>query len=156
MMLMLNVHPSRSADLLSPDRVQFSEPITATEYRDGFGNVCTRIVAPSGRLTIANEFTVQDSGEPDETAPGAVQHPVEELPDDVLVFLLGSRYCETDRLSEAAWSLFGHGPGGWPLVQAITDYVHQHIAFSHDAARTRPSPARPARSPDVSPVRRRP
>ena len=135
MMLVLNVHPSRSASLLSPDRIQFSEPIAATEYRDSFGNACTRIVAPAGRLTIANEFTVQDSGEPDETAPGAVQHPVEELPDDVLVFLLGSRYCETDRLSDTAWSLFGNTRPGWDRVHAIISYVHERITFGYEYAR---------------------
>lgn len=135
MMLVLNVHPSRSADLLSPDRIQFSEPVAATEYRDSFGNVCTRIVAPAGRLTIANEFTVQDSGEPDEAAPGAVQHPVEALPDDVLVFLLGSRYCETDRLSDTAWSLFGNTRPGWDRVHAICSYVHERITFGYEYAR---------------------
>ena len=135
MMLMLNVHPSRSTDLLSPDRIQFSESITATEYRDSFGNVCTRIVAPPGRLTITNEFTVQDSGEPDETAPGAAQHPVAELPDDVLVFLLGSRYCETDRLSDTAWSLFGNTRLGWDRVHAIISYVHERITFGYEYAR---------------------
>jgi transglutaminase-like putative cysteine protease len=135
MLLMLNVLPSRSADLLSPDRIQFSEPVTATEYRDGFDNICTRIVAPAGRLTISNEFTVQDSGEPDETAPGAAQHPVEDLPDDVLVYLLGSRYCETDRLSDTAWSLFASTRPGWDRVYAICAYVHERITFGYEYAR---------------------
>ena len=67
--------------------------------------------------------------------PDAEQHPVEDLPDDVLVFLLGSRYCETDRLSDTAWSLFGDTPPGWARVQAICDYVHDHITFGYEHAR---------------------
>ena len=78
---------------------------------------------------------MNDTGEPDRVASGAQQHPVEDLPDDALVFLLGSRYCETERLSEIAWSLFEKTPPGWGRVQAICDYVHQHIAFGYGHAR---------------------
>src|SRR5918993_495997 len=98
MLLMLRVHPSRQADLESPERISFDPPVRATEYRDGFGNLCTRITAPPGRITISNEFIVRDGGEPDLVVPEAEQHALEDLPDHVLVFLLGSRYCDTDRL----------------------------------------------------------
>ncbi|MEO9188977.1 MAG: transglutaminase family protein [Acetobacteraceae bacterium] len=135
MLLTLNVHPSRAPDLLSADRMTFDPPIAATDYRDGFGNLCGRIVAPAGRLSITNDFVIADSGAPDVSAPDAVQHPVQDLPEDALVFLLGSRYCETDRLSDTAWSLFGAAPTGWGRVQAICAYVNQRIAFGYEHAR---------------------
>jgi transglutaminase-like putative cysteine protease len=78
---------------------------------------------------------VNDSGEPDRVAIEARQHAVPDLPDDALTFLLASRYCETDRLADIAWSLFGKTPPGWRRVQAVCDYVHQHIAFGYEHAR---------------------
>jgi transglutaminase-like putative cysteine protease len=135
MLLMLSVHPTRLPDLLTPQTISFSPAIRATDYRDGFGNICTRIVAPVGKLRISAAFTIEDSGRLDEVEPNAVQHSVETLPDEQLVYLLGSRYCETDRLSETAWSLFGNAPVGWGRVAAICDYVHQRIAFGYEYAR---------------------
>ena len=135
MLLMLSVHPSRSGDLLTPHEMSFDPPVDATHYRDGFNNVCTRIVAPAGRLKISSEFIVGDPGTPDVVVPEAEQHPVQELPDETLVYLLGSRYCETDRLSETAWSLFANAPRGWGRVQAICDYVHERVTFGYQFAR---------------------
>ena len=117
MILTLSVHPSRFPDLLTIDRLQLDPPIPANTYHDSFGNFCHVIRAPAGRVSMSTDFLVQDTGEPDATAPEAVQHPLEELPVDVLIYLLGSRYCETDRLSDTAWSLFGQIPKGWPLAQ---------------------------------------
>jgi transglutaminase-like putative cysteine protease len=134
MLLMLRVHPSRQSDLESPERISFDPPMRATEYRDGFGNLCTRITAPPGRFTITNDFIVRDNGKPDVIVPDAEQHALEDLPDHVLVFLLGSRYCETDRLSELAWKLFGDTPPGWQRVQAICDYVHERLTFGYEHA----------------------
>jgi transglutaminase-like putative cysteine protease len=134
MILQLSVHPSRAPDLLSRDRMQFDPPIPAKTYHDSFGNFCHVITAPKGRLTMSTDFMVQDSGEVDIIAPQAEQHALEDLPPDVLVYLLGSRYCETDRLSNIAWSLFGRIPKGWPLVQAICDYVHDRITFGYQHA----------------------
>jgi transglutaminase-like putative cysteine protease len=134
MILQLSVHPSRTPDLLTWDRMQFSPPIPASTYHDGFANFCHVIRAPVGRLTMCADFLVQDKGEPDATAPQAEQYALEDLPVDVLVYLLGSRYCETDRLSNTAWSLFGQVPKGWPLVQAICDYVHDRITFGYQHA----------------------
>ena len=116
MILTLSVHPSRFPDLLTIDRLQLDPPIPANTYHDSFGNFCHVIRAPAGQVSMSTDFLVQDNGEPDATAPEAVQHPLEELPVDVLIYLLGSRYCETDRLSNTAWSLFGQIPKGWPLV----------------------------------------
>jgi transglutaminase-like putative cysteine protease len=134
MLLVLSVHPSRFPDVIGPHRLMFDPGIGATDYRDGFGNVCTRILAPAGKLTIRTEFLVQDHGAPDPVVPEAVQHPVEELPVEVLVYLLGSRYCETDQLLGLAWSLFGSTKPGWARVQAICDYVHKRIAFGYHHA----------------------
>ncbi|MFL5269423.1 MAG: transglutaminase family protein [Stellaceae bacterium] len=135
MLLMLSLHPSRLPDLLTPHRIDFDPPIPANDYRDSFGNICTRIVAPEGPMTISADMIVADSGEPDVVEPHALQHPIEDLPEETLVFLLGSRYCETDRLSEIAWSRFGAVPPGWGRVQAIVDFVHEHITFGYEHAR---------------------
>ncbi|WP_424135864.1 transglutaminase-like domain-containing protein [Roseomonas chloroacetimidivorans] len=134
MLLALSVHPSRMQDVIGPHQIQFDRPVGAAEYRDGFGNICHRIVAPPGRTTISTRFDILDPGTPDPVVPEARQVPVEELPDDTLVFLLASRYCETDRLSELAWSLFGHVEGGWARVQAICDYAHNRIQFGYEHA----------------------
>ncbi len=134
MLLVLSVHPSRMPDLVGPHLITFDPPIGATVYRDGFGNLCHRIVAPAGRLTISKDIVVLDPGTPDAVVPEAAQIPVQELPDDALVYLLGSRYCDTDRLLDTAWSLFGGTPLGWARVQAICDYVHARITFGYEHA----------------------
>jgi transglutaminase-like putative cysteine protease len=131
MILTLSVHPSRFPDLLSWDHVQIDPPVPAKTYHDSFGNFCHVIRAPAGRLTLSTGFRVRDNGEPDATASEAQQHALEELPVEVLIYLLGSRYCETDRLSATAWSLFGQVPQGWRLVQAICDFVHTRITFGY-------------------------
>jgi transglutaminase-like putative cysteine protease len=134
MLLMLSVHPSRLPDLTTPHRITFSPPIEATEYRDTFGNICTRVVAPPGVVTVSTDFIVNDPGTPDPVAPDAAQIAVEKLPDDLLVYLLGSRYCDTDHLSNMAWSMFGGGPTGWARVQAICGYVNQRLSFGYQHA----------------------
>ncbi|MBK5103131.1 MAG: transglutaminase family protein [Burkholderiales bacterium] len=135
MIFNLNVHFTRASDLVRRDDLLFDPPVPVAAYRDTFGNWCTRIVAPQGRTRVFADTIVNDSGAPDEIVPQARQLAVQELPEEALLFLLGSRYCETDRLSEAAWNLFGHTPMGWGRVQAICDYVHQHISFGYQHAR---------------------
>ena len=135
MVLMLSVHPSRQADLLSEHIVRLSNDIASRDYVDSFGNVCTRLVAPPGLLEVRNQFLIRDGGLPDEVAPHARQLAVDELPDDTLRHLMGSRYCDTQKLSERAWSLFGGIEGGWQKVQAICDYVHDHLEFGYPHAR---------------------
>ena len=134
--LLLNVHPSRLADLSEPDRIVFDPPIPSRTYVDHFGNLCARIVMPPGTLTVSSRNVVSDSGLPDVQERDAGQIPVEKLPDGSLEFLLGSRYCDTDRLSDTAWSLFGRMPPGWARVQAICDYVHDRLIFSYPDARS--------------------
>jgi transglutaminase-like putative cysteine protease len=135
MLLALSVHPTRRGDLETPDWVRTDPVVDVRQYLDVHSNICSRVLAPAGRFVISADFVVRDSGLADEQGPDAIQIAAHNLPDDVLVFLLGSRYCETDRLSELAWSLFGKTPLGWPRVQAICDFVHDHIAFSYDDAR---------------------
>ena len=105
--LLLSVHPSRERDLLTPQRIELSPGIKARQGLDPFGNIWTRFLAPAGRFEIRADFLLRDSGQPDEVAPGARQWEVQDLPDDVLPFLYGSRYCDTQKLTDLAWSLFG-------------------------------------------------
>ena len=135
MVLMLNIHFSRVSDLAIPDHIITSPTVPISGYRDGFGNWCTRIVAPPGDIRISTDALINDNGLPDPVEPYAMQHAVEDLPTETLVYLLGSRYCETDRLSETAWALFGQTPLGWPRVQAICDFVHNHLSFGYQHAR---------------------
>jgi transglutaminase-like putative cysteine protease len=134
MILMVNVHYSRASDIVTPDLLITDPETPVTAYRDGFGNWCTRIVAPSGRIRLTSTGVVRDSGKTDVVMASAQQHSLQELPEDALVFLLGSRYCETDLLSDVAWSRFGQLTPGWPRVQAICDFVHNHIAFDYQKA----------------------
>ena len=139
MSLLLSVHPSRQRDLRSPETIATDPQVPQRPSLDPFGNVCTRILAPAGRITLSADFLVEDSGLPDAVVPEARQVPVHELPDAVMPFLLASRYCDTDRLCPTAWDLFGHTPEGWARVQAIVDYVHARIRFDYqraDATRT--------------------
>ena len=136
MLLMLNVHPSRACDLLKPDQLQVSPLVPVTRYLDAFGNICRRLTAPAGRIEIFTDAVVADSGLPDEVNPAARQHEVSDLPHDALVYLLASRYCETERLMNLAWSNFGTTPTGWARVQAICDFVHDHLRFGYSHARS--------------------
>jgi transglutaminase-like putative cysteine protease len=134
MVLMVRIHPSRAADLVVPDQMVTDPPVPVTEYQDSFGNRVSRIVAPSGQMRISASGVVNDSGLPDAFAPNAIQLPVEDLPPETLLYLLGSRYCDTEHLSEIAWGLFGSTPMGWRRVQAICDFVHNHLTFGYQHA----------------------
>jgi transglutaminase-like putative cysteine protease len=134
MILTLSIHHSRAADLVRPDHMLTDPSVPLRGYRDGFGNWCTRLVAPAGKIRISTDTVVNDPGTPDVVAPRAEQLPTESLPEETLVFLLGSRYCETDKLSDTAWRLFANSPSGWGRVQAICDFVHRHITFGYQYA----------------------
>jgi len=135
MLALLSLHPSRHHDLRTPHRIVASPDVPMFDYVDSFGNVVSRFIIPAGGLDLACDFVVEDSGLPDPVTAEAVQHPIEDLPEEVLVFLLGSRYCETDRFLEPAWSLFGGTEPGWGRVQAIVDYAHDRIEFGYHHAR---------------------
>jgi transglutaminase-like putative cysteine protease len=133
--LVVNVHESRASDLVVSDRPTSEPLLPITSYRDGFGNQCHRVLAPPGRLRLTADTIVNDSGQPDSHVQDAGQDTVEDLPEDTLVFLLGSRYCETDLLSDTAWQLFSGTAPGYSRVQAICDFVHNHIYFNYQNAR---------------------
>jgi transglutaminase-like putative cysteine protease len=133
--LMLTVHPSRAQDLLTSDEITSLPSVPMRQYRDGFGNICTRVVAPAGLTEFRADIIIRDSGMPDEAMSSAQQHPIDQLPDDTLIYLLGSRYCDTQKLSDFAWQTFGTTTPGWERVQAICDFVHNHITFGYAHAR---------------------
>ena len=131
----LKVHPSRVKDLLEPDEVQILPEVQVECFIDVFGNRCTRFLAPEGTIRLSNSTLIEDSGDPDPIPVDARQTPIEQLPPDVVQFLLASRYCEVDQLSGLAWQLFGNTPEGWPRVQAIIDWVHSQVTFGYGFAR---------------------
>jgi transglutaminase-like putative cysteine protease len=141
MILLVSLHYSRASDVISPDQLTTNPSVPITSYRDAFGNWCSRLLAPAGNLTIRSEGIVRDTGSPDPVVIEAKQHAVEDLPEETLVYLLGSRYCETDLLTSTAWNLFESTPPGWRRVQAICDYVHNRIAFNYQNARATRSAA---------------
>ena len=135
MILNLNVHYSRSQDLIKADTIVTDPPASLSMYRDGFGNWCTRVLAPPGPFRITTDALISDSGLAEEAFPHAFEHTVQSLPDETLVFLLPSRYCETEHVAPIAWSMFGNMMPGWNRVQAIVDHVHALIAFDYESAR---------------------
>ncbi len=135
MLAMLNVHPSRAQDLLEPDALQTDPPLPVTCYVDSFGNCCTRFVAPAGKLRLWSSTLIRDSGNPDPYNWNARESPVGDLPNEILRYLLNSRYCEVDRFSNIAFELFGDTPPGWGRVQAICNWVHNKVVFNYQQAR---------------------
>jgi transglutaminase-like putative cysteine protease len=133
---MLSVHDDHDRAIRVPERVFTTPIVPTTTYCDLFGNRCRRLVAPAGDLTLWGDATIEDSGKPEAAVPGAREVPVADLPDECLVYLMGSRYCETDRLSQAAWDMFGTLAPGWGRVQAVCDFVHQRIKFDYLQARS--------------------
>ena len=134
--LVLNVHFTRVSDLLRPDHMLVRPSVHVNSYRDLFGNWCGRMLAPAGKVRISTDTVVRDTGQPDRIVLHAQQQAVQDLPEETLTFLLASRYCETERLLEAAWSLFAGTPMGWARVQAICDFVHRHVTFGYEHARS--------------------
>jgi transglutaminase-like putative cysteine protease len=135
MLLMLNIHYSHAYEIVTPDHLVVSPNVLILPYPDGFGNWCSRLEAPAGRTRISTAAVVRSNGIPEKAVTDARQHPVRELPAETLTFLLASRYCETDLLTEFAWKQFGNTPFGWGRVQAVCDFVHNHIQFDYMQAR---------------------
>jgi transglutaminase-like putative cysteine protease len=135
MLLLLSTHPSRASSLLRPDRLIVEPQAQRDDFVDRFGNRCTRVVAPAGRVRFWSDALVEDSGQPDPIHLDAAQQTIDDLPPDVLPFLLASRYCEVDSLSEVAWGLFNNTPTGWERVQAICNWVHGNVRFGYAFAR---------------------
>ena len=135
LVLMLSVHSSRRGDLLTNDGMITDPPLLVSSYTDSFGNMCHRLVAPAGETRLKSDFLVADTGLHDILSPDAREIPVAQLPADTLQYLLSSRYCDSEALMDFAWKTFGKMPPGWSRVQAIVDYVHQHIRFDYEQAR---------------------
>jgi transglutaminase-like putative cysteine protease len=136
MVAVLHVHPSRVADLREPDDLIIEPATKAASYVDSYGNKCTRFQAPAGWLRLSSSTLIEDPGVPDPVSPRAREHPVNELPHETLRYLLNSRYCEVDRLSNIAADLFGHVPPGWGRVQAVCEWVHAKVTFGYPYARS--------------------
>lgn len=135
MLLQVHLHPEMTGRLEAAEQFRVEPPVPFRTYVDDFGNICTRLVAPPGLLALTNHFVVRNSGVQETMPWGARQAEVDDLPDSVLLYLLGSRYCDTDKLGSLAWEKFGATQGGYPRVQAIVDYVNAHIKFGYDYAR---------------------
>jgi transglutaminase-like putative cysteine protease len=134
MVIMLSIHPSRQRDIFDSEVITAEPNVPIGFYRDTFGNVCGRLVAPAGGVTLLGNALVRDSGLPDAVNSSAEQVPIEKLPDELLLYLMPSRYCETDKLTDIAWSLFGNTRPGWDRVAAITAFVHDHVTFGYEHA----------------------
>ena len=126
--------PRAAHDIIGTESIVAEPDVPIGFYRDSFGNICGRLVAPAGGVTLRGSALVRDSGLPDVVAPDAQQLPIEQLPDDVLLYLMASRYCETDKLTDIAWSLFGNTRPGWARVAAICNFVHNHVTFGYQHA----------------------
>jgi transglutaminase-like putative cysteine protease len=131
---MMSVQADRLQDLVAPEIATTTPFVPSRTYHDSYGNLCRRLVAPAGDLILMGDATINDDGGTDPIYADAEETALAELPNEVLVFLLGSRYCETDRLMQPAWDLFGGVTAGWARVQAICDFVHNHIVFDYQQA----------------------
>src|SRR6201995_3241221 len=134
MLIMLSIHPSRYSDIIGTESIVTEPDVPIGFYRDSFGNVCGRLVAPAGGGTLKRHALVRDSGLPDAVVPTAQQVPIDQRRDELLLYLMPSRYCETDKLTDIAWSLFGNTRPGWERVVAITDFGHHPVTFGYQHA----------------------
>jgi transglutaminase-like putative cysteine protease len=135
---MVNVHPSRLRDLREPDELTVHPATRVDCYTDSFGNRCARFLAKKGSVRLYNSTLIEDPGVPDPVNPDAREVYVEDLPPEILTYLLSSRYCEVDLLSDTAAQLFGGSPRGWRRVEAVCDWVYNHVKFGYPFAdRTR-------------------
>ncbi|MCX7306714.1 MAG: transglutaminase family protein [Afipia sp.] len=135
MVIMMRIHPSRARDIVGEETIITEPNVRIRYYHDSFGNICGRLTAPPGGITFKLDTLVRDTGMEDAIVPEAQQMPIEQLPDEVLLYLMASRYCETDRLTDFAWAQFGNTPTGWARVQAINAWVHNHVKFGYEHAR---------------------
>ena len=133
-LLHLNVHPSREADLRSPDVITARPDVPIRHYLDGYGNRVSRLEAPAGTIRFTNDFLVADGGQPDAPPPETPIASIDSLPNEALPFLLPSRYVDSDVLAGFAWSQFSGAPSTAETVRRIVDYTHAHIRFDYQLA----------------------
>jgi len=108
--------------------------LPTTSYVDAYGNTCDRVTLPRGDSVVRYDAVVEVPATSDERGVGAVWVPVEELPAEALVYLLPSRFCVPELFRGTAWELFGSFEPGWRQVQAVCDWVHEHIVFGYGAS----------------------
>jgi transglutaminase-like putative cysteine protease len=142
MLAMLHLHPTLESQVRAGNEVvveqmegEVATKIATTEYRDSFGNRCTRFVAPAGTVRLGGMSVVAAKEMADPVYANAQQTPVADLPDEVLRFLLPSRYCQVDQFVAIAQDLFGWMTPGWTRVVGIRDWVHEKVAFNYQTAR---------------------
>lgn len=135
MLCALSPHPDAPRAYLGSGTLHAAPAAEVSTYADVFGNRISRLVAAPGATTLVSDFIVEHDGRPDETDEDAPQQPIDALPAEVLQFLMPSRFCESDLIAPEAWRLFGTTAEGWPRVQAICDFVHDHITFGYGFGR---------------------
>jgi transglutaminase-like putative cysteine protease len=134
---LLRVHSSRESTLVAVENFRIEPELAIEDYYDTFGNRCGRVNAPAGIIRFRSNAVVRDSGEPDAYAPEAEEEGPAAIPPDILSFILPSRYCEVDSgLLDFAWKTFAAITPGWARVQAICDFVHSHLRFDYQMARS--------------------
>jgi transglutaminase-like putative cysteine protease len=131
----LDVHPSRRSDVLSETQLRFGGEEAPAAILDVHGNLCRRLIAPPGRSLLEMSGVIRDSGTHEDQMTDEPLCAVGDLPDEALVYLLASRYCETDQIGNLAWQLFGHLPSDARRVRAVVDFVHDHLTFGYRFAR---------------------
>ncbi|HEY2678583.1 MAG TPA: transglutaminase family protein [Steroidobacteraceae bacterium] len=135
MIFMLHAQPHAGQRMLLPDRLSTLPSLPLTSYRDGYGNPCTRLEAPAGMVCVTADGLFEDSGLPEPSVLNAPETAIGALPHEALMYLLPSRYCESDLIAIEAFRLFGQSAPGWPRVQSICDFVNRHVAFGYQYAR---------------------
>ncbi|HET6387119.1 MAG TPA: transglutaminase family protein [Armatimonadota bacterium] len=136
MIALLYTHPDISANLRKTESLKIDPEVPVEDFIDIFGNRCARFTAPAGRVRLWSDNILHASEDPDPVNESAIQQDVNDLPVETLQFLLPSRYCEVDLLSDIAWTLFGDTVPGWARVQAICDWVNVHVKFGYEHARS--------------------
>ncbi|KRE13863.1 transglutaminase [Bosea sp. Root381] len=139
-MTLLDPHPSRDGDMVSLPRPRVTSladgsEVRVREYTDGFGNRCRRLLVPAGGVLFTSDLVVRDAGIPDQWDKQAPEILPDDLPSEVIEYMLSSRYCEVDEVSATAWNLFGSFAPGWNRVQQICNYVNAQIRFDYQFAR---------------------
>ncbi len=135
MLMLLYLHPDTAPALQRPEHILVEPQTPVEDFIDWFGNRAARILAPAGQMRISYDNVVEDHGEPEPPIDGRRLSPVQQLPPACWQFLLASRYCEVDRMSQIAWDLFGKTPQSWERVKAVLDWVHTNVTFGYEFAR---------------------
>jgi transglutaminase-like putative cysteine protease len=131
--MLVQPHPDYEQQVVYEDW-QFTPDLTLSSFHDVYNNRSQRLLLPTGAQVVRYDALVRVGNSADEVAPEAQQMPIEALPDDVLHYLLPSRFCLSDVLSNTAWQLFGQTEPGWARVQAVCDWVHSNIRFQYGSS----------------------